>query len=335
MNDHVQEIRRSLTDPVLLCDRLGLLKGAKRQSRGVTICCPAHGDRSPSCSVMIARDGTIGVKCFGCDFAGDALSLIALVHGLDLSSDFKEVLLAAADLAGLSQIVSEINGSKPYEKRELPPLPEPMPERVYPPQEEVLDLWAGCCATNSDGSTVGNLAARAIDVATVSRLDLARVIMPDHPTPLPGWASYRGRSWMATGHRLVVPVFDATGERKSLRAWKMIESDDPKRLPPSGYRATGLIMANDRARELLMKKKGPCRVLCVEGEPDWIVASTQWPWLPVFGIVNGSWGQDFAARIPMGSELVVLTHNDTAGDKYAEIIKSTVKNRAVVLRSGI
>lgn len=333
MNDHVLQIRRSITDPAWLCDRLGLLNGAKRQTRGVLICCPAHGDRTPSCSVMIAQDGTIGVKCFGCDFSGDALSLIATVHGLDLSSDFKEVLLVSAELAGLSQVVDEINGHKPYAPRPLPPAPEPLPQRAYPPAEEVLELWATSCAPNADGAATVSLADRAIECSVVSQLDLARVIMLDHPSPLPRWATFQGKSWITTGHRLIIPMFDHAGERKSVRAWKLVKSDTPKRLPPAGYRATGLIMANGRARDLLTKKSGPCQILITEGEPDFVVAGTRWPWIPVFGIVNGSWCPEFAARVPMGSEVVVMTHHDTAGDIYAENIKLTVKSRAVVLRS--
>jgi hypothetical protein len=75
-------------------------------------------------------------------------------------------------------------------------------------------------------------------------------------------------------------------------------------------------------------------VLVVEGEPDFVTAVLRWPWFAVFGLISGSWGPDFAARIPFGSEVVVMTHHDPAGDKYAEIVHRSVRGRAQVIRSA-
>ena len=61
----VAEVRRTLVDPVRVCERLGLAKGARRQSTGLSIRCPAHAERTPSCSVTRGPDGTIRVRCFG------------------------------------------------------------------------------------------------------------------------------------------------------------------------------------------------------------------------------------------------------------------------------
>ena len=94
-------IRRAITDPAKLCGALGLAKGVKRQARGVTVLCPFHREKSPSCSVTLGDDGTIRVHCFGCDVSGDALSLVAAVRGLDIKSDFSLVLDEAAQIAGI------------------------------------------------------------------------------------------------------------------------------------------------------------------------------------------------------------------------------------------
>ncbi len=118
-------------------------------------------------------------------------------------------------------------------------------------------------------------------------------------------------------------LIDALGYRLPLAGWVSIL-----------HRASGLVMANKYALALLRTRRGPCRVLTVEGEPDFATASLRWPWLPVFGVGSGSWGPEFAARIPLGSEVVVMTHHDQAGDKYAEIVKATVKGRAQVVRSA-
>lgn len=105
MADDARRIRAELTDARALCDALGLLDGRPgrdwmRQMGGVMIRCPWHDERSPSCSV-VTRGGSIGVRCFGCDATGDALSLIAEVMRLDIRRAFFDVLDVAADIAGV------------------------------------------------------------------------------------------------------------------------------------------------------------------------------------------------------------------------------------------
>jgi hypothetical protein len=53
---------------------------------------------------------------------------------------------------------------------------------------------------------------------------------------------------------------------------------------------------------------------------------------PVIGIGSGSWNEGFAARIPYGSEVVIRTHRDRAGDGYALKVLESVRNRAQVYR---
>lgn len=100
-----EAIKGALTDVWRLVGALGLERAAKRQQggRGALICCPAHNERNPSCSVTLGPDGTIRVRCFACGFAGDALSLIAASHGLRTrGDDYRRVLALGADLAGVS-----------------------------------------------------------------------------------------------------------------------------------------------------------------------------------------------------------------------------------------
>lgn len=102
-DDVAERVKRALDDPVRVARFFGLDEGAQRQAGGLLIRCPmpAHGDRGPSCSLTVGSDGTLRVKCFGCDLAGDVYSLIAAVHDLDARRDFREVLFVAADLAGV------------------------------------------------------------------------------------------------------------------------------------------------------------------------------------------------------------------------------------------
>ncbi len=120
-------LRQQLKDPGDLCRKLNLLDRARRQSTGLLICCVKHEERAPSCSVTTGRDGTIRVKCFGCDWTSDAIGLIAAVHGHSRSM-FADTLRVAAELAG------ERGGPM------LPP-PKIAPPPEYPPQADVLALW--------------------------------------------------------------------------------------------------------------------------------------------------------------------------------------------------
>jgi DNA primase len=51
-----------------------------------SICCPLpdHEDRTPSCSMSLV-DGKWLVKCFGCDFSGDGIDLLAALDGMTTS----------------------------------------------------------------------------------------------------------------------------------------------------------------------------------------------------------------------------------------------------------
>ncbi len=144
-DDAARDIKCSLADPVGLCDRLGLLgdrRSWQRQGGGLLIRCPVHDDRSPSCSVQ-TRHGVVLWKCHACDASGDALTLVAAVHGLTMTGDdFRQVLIVAAELAGLHGLVADLESG---ERRERPamvqrPEPSPEPEREYPPASEVEDF---------------------------------------------------------------------------------------------------------------------------------------------------------------------------------------------------
>ncbi len=334
--DYASEIRRTLTDPRKLCDALGLSKGAERQSTGLLICCPAHGERTPSCSVTRGKDGTIRVKCFGCDWTGDALTLVAVVHGLDVRNNFQEVLLEAAQVAGLHNVVDELRGKAEWKPRPLPPAPEPGPDPEYPPAGEVADVWEAGQDARGDAIAAKYLTGRKLDPDAASQFGLLRVLptVAALPITMPRWAHYGALSWQRSGHRMVVPVYDHTGEMRSLRAWRL-EGDAPaKRVPPSGCKATGLLMANRNAVQLLKQASAPRRVLVVEGEPDFLTAAVRWSELAIFGVISGGWTEDFAKRVPLGSEVIVATHHDEAGEKYAAHVIKTVRTRAVVSRSA-
>lgn len=328
----VSRIRSALSDPADVCQRLGILDGAVRQTTGVTIRCPKHREKTPSCSVTKGSDGTIRVKCFGCDWGTDVLGLVGMVMG---TTAFPDTLRAAADLAGVSLDQDTEPGTtrQPGGKTVHPEAPpaDPQPVREYPPLPEVLGLWNAARPIGSDPDAGLMLVSRAIDPSVATELGLARVLAP--MASLPRWARFKGQSWIETGHRLVLPVYDHQGEMRSVRAWRVTEGDSPKRLPPSGHLTGGLVLANQRARELLQASGLPCRVLFVEGEPDTLTWATRTR-EPVFGIISGGWTKDHAKRIPLGSQVIIRTHHDEAGEKYARAIAETLRGRCQILRGG-
>lgn len=324
MNERTNAIRRALSDPYKVCARLGLTKGARRQHGGLLVCCPAHGDRTPSCSVTRGPDGTLRIKCFGCDLAGDVFHLIAASLKLSLRR-FSEVVDAGGELAGIPRDADSWHGkTAPID---FPDLDDPAPPRDYPPQQEVANAWQTAVECDCVESAQSMLQARGL----APEVALARALLGG--AVLPRWAAYQGRDWCATGHRVLVPMYDHVGDMRSVRAWQCLPGyDGPKRLPPAGYRATGLVMANAWALEMLHAAASPVGLLIVEGEPDYLTACQAHPGVAVIGVVNGSWSTELAERVPMGSEVVVRTHRDKAGEKYASEIVKSLRSRAVIRR---
>jgi hypothetical protein len=77
-------------------------------------------------------------------------------------------------------------------------------------------------------------------------------------------------------------------------------------------------------------------VIVNEGEPDWLTVSTFYsdgedaP--AVLGVVSGSWTPEIGARIPSGCRVVIRTHLDKAGDRYADEIRASLAGRCDVRR---
>jgi DNA primase len=336
-SDHAREIKAALHDPMALCQKLGLVGGGgtfiRQGQRGVSIRCPVHEEKSPSCSVTRGPDGTVRVRCFGCAWTGDSLSLVAAARGLSLQRDFKAVLEEAGTLAGLYQVVDEIRRGAPHGDRPATPAPAPAPpaepERTYPPAAEVHALLAQTVPCDEDGQVAMYLEGRGIDPEGVA--GLASVLPKEARAPR--WATYQGRSWAETGHRLIFVVRDDAGAPQSVRAGRVVEGDTPKRLPPAGHKAAGLVLADELGAAWLAGRVSPARVLVLEGETDWLTAC-QWKMsVPTarIAITSGSWTPALARRCRPGLPVLVWTDRDAAGDRYAAEIAKSLLPRGVVL----
>jgi hypothetical protein len=80
-------------------------------------------------------------------------------------------------------------------------------------------------------------------------------------------------------------------------------------------------------------------VFVVEGAPDFLTWAARYgdaaEGAPaIIGVIAGSWTEAIAGRIPSGCRVLVMTHNDPAGDKYAAAIINSLLGHCSVFRYG-
>jgi len=78
------------------------------------------------------------------------------------------------------------------------------------------------------------------------------------------------------------------------------------------------------------------QVVVTEGEPDYLTWSTRDQGRPVavLGLAGaGAWSDELATGIPEGTRVIIRTHCDEAGDRYAADINRTLADRCTVLRA--
>lgn len=330
---------------------LGLkTQAARGASGGAILGCPACAatTRHPSKrdrrgAVGIRRDGR-GWHCHECEQSGDGLDLIAWkMFGRRCPS------LTESELGELQTWIRERlhAGSAPSTgertREESPPPP------CYPAASEVVAVWQRCARVDEDAHVGSYLESRAIDPVRVADLDLARALPSNGDTP--AWASKwdiderRAVSWRESGHVLIVPLFDQHGVMRSCLA-RCVRKASLKSLAPAAFERRGLLMADGLARQVLATGERPewwpntqeLRLVVAEGEPDHLTIATSWADSDEFapaclGLVAGSWAPEFALRIPNSPRVVVViaTHSDKSGDKYAETVAQSFAGRAVRL----
>jgi len=283
--------------------------------------------------VGVRRDGK-GWRCHQCDAGGDAADLAGWVRGggrlRDLSDSRKAAVRAWAENFTPGPISWQPStASAPA-----------MLATEYPPAAEVAGFWDASVPVPLDAGVAHYLGAvRGIDPELVAQLDLARALPRDATTP--AWAGFNSPRgpwpWTASGHRLIVPLFDARGVLRSVLARACTTEARTKSAAPAGYQRRGLVMADDLALRLLEHGKAPdwCEgelgVLIAEGEIDfmrWGLALAGDERAPAtLGLVSGGWSQELADRIPDGATVTIATHTDPAGAGYQRRILDTLRKR--------
>jgi CHC2 zinc finger len=309
------------------------LSGFRQSGSGWLGPCPLHEDGNPSFSVRSYDDG-IGWTCFSGCGKGDAIELVARRHGLETrGADFARVVEIAEGLAG----ITPGRAPRPVVVR------APKPERVRLDAHEVAALWAACIPADEDDEVAAWIRSRGIALAHLVDRDLARALRRD--AKVPAWAQC-GRPWTATGHRLVVPTFDARGRMVSCQARAIVphraKAVWPKSPTPETLVAHG-VFADPLGRMLLATGEapdwwqGPMRVEICEGIPDTLTLATMFgddeteaP--AVLGFASGAWTREIADRIPDGAEIIIWEHRDSSGTKFTDHILHTMKGRRVDVR---
>lgn len=212
-----------------------------------------------------------------------------------------------------------------------------------PPKTEVDALWSACLPVGSDPEVAGWFGYRYHPLAIVERIelwDLARAIPSG--ADLPRWAWSRGGSWARTRHRALFRLWDHSGRTASLRARCTDPTVATKSLAPSGFSVKGLVLADPLGVQLLSGVVPdwwePREIVVAEGEPDWLLWAARQPDAEAqgpacFGIEAGAWSASIAARIPDGSAVVLRSHHDEPGERYAAQIASTLRGRCHLYRS--
>lgn len=121
MSEDVTAIMARLADPEEIAAMLNLESVKRQPGGGVMARCPVHGDKTPSLS-LTCLNGTLRVKCFGCDLAGNVFHLIAGMEGWSTTNEFPKVLKRACAMAGITQEPFTPKSRPATVRPSLPPL---------------------------------------------------------------------------------------------------------------------------------------------------------------------------------------------------------------------
>jgi hypothetical protein len=191
----------------------------------------------------------------------------------------------------------------------------------------------------SDPQVAGWLARRGLSPNLVEERDLARALRGGAT-----WMFCRrrdredlGASWSSAGYRVVLPLYGASGALESLHARNLDATAEPKAVSPARASVAGLVMADPSAVAMLRREYVPAQLVIAEGVPDFLTWATRWSDADedapaVLGVIAGSWTDELAGRISSGLCVVVRTHRDEAGAKYADRICASLAARCSVYR---
>lgn len=332
--------------------------GLKPLGRNGLSPCPAcsaatrHPSRRDKRGAVGVRPDDSGWECFECGERGDALHLASwCIPGKrrpagtewgTLRSACAERGLCVSDSWSTAPVAPVHSRASLSSKHEAHP--------VRPVAAEVAEVWDSARPVTEDVEVSAWLASRGLDAGDVEGRDLARALPAG--AALPRWARFQGQSWSRSGHRLIVPMWDASGAMASLHA-RSVRPDVPpgsKAASPACAELRGLVMADALGRRMLegttLADGSPAAELVaasglwvMEGVPDFLTRATDYSEAAeaapaVFSVLSGSWTTALAARVPNGTVVAIDTHQDAAGERYARTIAATLAERCRLKRQS-
>ena len=324
------------------------------KGHGLTPCpaCKAsqRGSDDKRGPIYAGTDG--GWRCLACDAGGSSLDLVAYqLTGARLQPRTPASSGPVRAWYALRGWCAPDPRAEAPQRLPVARVPVPPPAPPEPPKRataaELEALWTACRPVGDDHSANLYFRARAgsgipLDAWRLEDLDAVRVLPRAAAPDLPKWST----GWGASGHRLIVRLFDSQGRFAGVRA-RYLGTDKPsgpKSMAPAGLSAGGLVLACPLTRQILQTGARPdwwprtagLVIVLVEGEPDWWRMCTRYgdaePTAPaVLGLTGeGAWTADIAARIPDGSTVITWTDPDPAGKKYADKVRESLGNRCRV-----
>lgn len=329
---------RSVLEVAKAC---GLEVQEPRGASAGSFSCPAcdartRHTRSKDKRLAVGCASTGGARCHQCGVGFSAFSVVSYAIGGSAWADLPdhkrdEVREWGRRFAGI------IDGAPYSPPRAATPAPV-IARAEYPAASDVLALVASCERADEHPDVDAWLQSRALDPASVA--DSLMGCALGAGAIVPAWAS----RWVSTGHRFIVPLFDARGAPRSVLA-RLVRAPlegERKSLAPAGFARAGLCVLDGLARQMLVDGRmpdwwepmKPGRIVLCEGEMNAIAHALEEARLhgvgapATAGVFSGGWTDAHTMRLPRGCEVVVAMDRDAGGDALAEpILKSLVKRR--------
>lgn len=330
--DHASELRAALRDPRALVHALGLRVTA-RQSRGVTVLCPWHGERSGSCSVTLGPDGTIRVHCFGCDAGSDALGLIAHVNGLDARRDFGRVCDLAADIARIRlDAPTTVVQRRPSEPPRLADSTFTAIIEQLDPLEAQPDVRS-YVAARLPGADLADLRALPLRYRDLDAFRARIVATVGADAWQQSGLARRDGKWLFTEHRLVIPWRRTDGVVSTVQR-RMLRDPQPGERVGKYVFATGRAPRRPYGVEQIASMGPVAGVAFVEGALDTLALRTiakqegfTWCVLGIAGV--SAWDRAFALHA-RDRVAVVALDGDRAGNEAVAKVAADLRAAGAV-----
>ncbi len=346
--DDAADLKRRLASPAAVAALLGLGADAgemarRRSRRGgagarVMVLCPAHGERTASCSLTVGPDGTLRVHCFASDggcLNGDVFTLIAAVY--HCQGDFRAALNHARALLGLDGV--PLGQRPPPPVVPLPTLPPRLDDDTFAAlaaallalcplveapdasryldgrgilSEALSDGWGALPPRHAQRAILDALRAEHGDDA-VGRSGLCP-LDPDTDEPIL-------TRFIQPGARILIPWRSPAGAVLTLERRRL---DDGAPGRPRYVATRGRSPSSLYGAERVASGRGPLAI--VEGAADALarralLVATGRPPERVVGLPGaGVWHADLLPALPPRSLVYAATDADATGDGVAEAI---------------